>query len=373
LPAATGAFRTPWQLGMSSALTASLLSVIGATAPHLRTHLGIGTAALTVAFVGQTLGALTGSWLLGRLRHPLVELSPMALLAAAAVAVAMLAPALPVLVGAMCVAGAAGFAVNVRAQAETMRRAGAGRTGALSQYHVWGGFGAMAFPLVVAALLSAGVPWHAAFALLICGYLAYAVVNRGLRVVPARGAIGAARPRVGVRGRWATAIAVLGGGIQVTLPLYLGVLLVDRFGATAAGGTAAIGLYALALFAARALGSRALARLSAERQLQLSCGLLLVGYGLLAAAESTVAVLFAVAALGAGSGQLFPLGMARAAREVGDDRYVTALVFSLYAGAQIVIPGGVAVLLHAVELRTALVLTLPVVVVIALAVRLSRR
>src|SRR4051794_12506714 len=74
--------RAPARLAASSALTTSALSVVGATAPDLRVHLGVGTGALTLIFVAQMLGAVVGSWVAGTVRHRLLELSPMAGLAA---------------------------------------------------------------------------------------------------------------------------------------------------------------------------------------------------------------------------------------------------------------------------------------------------
>jgi hypothetical protein len=162
--------RAPWQLAASSALTVAAMTVVGATAPDLREHLGVSTAALTAVFVAQMLGAVIGSWLAGTVRHPVMELSPMAVLAGLAVIVAMLAPTLPLVAGAMCVAGVAAFVVNASSQAETMRRAGGGRAQAISAFHVWGGAGGAAFPLLVAALLAVGVAWQGAFVLLAAGF-----------------------------------------------------------------------------------------------------------------------------------------------------------------------------------------------------------
>ncbi|HWT26252.1 MAG TPA: hypothetical protein VN213_22275, partial [Solirubrobacteraceae bacterium] len=68
----------PWQLASSSALATALMSVVGTTAPDLRAVLGVSTAALTLAFIGQMLGALGGASLAGRVRHPLLEVSPLA-------------------------------------------------------------------------------------------------------------------------------------------------------------------------------------------------------------------------------------------------------------------------------------------------------
>ena len=363
----------PWNLALASALAISSMSVLGATAPPLRAHLGVSTAALTVAFVAQMLGGLVGSWVAGTVRHRLLALTPMGLLAAVALVVAMLAPSLAVLVAAMLVVGVAAFVANAGAQAETMRRAGTGRARALSQYHVWGGAGAAGFPLLVAGLLAVGVPWQAAFALVVAAYLGFAVVNRHEVPAPSTRRAGERHPPVGERARWSIALAVLGGGLQITFPLYLASLLVDHFGASAAAGSAAISVYSFGLLAARAGGTRVLHLFPPDRQLQLSCGSLALGFALLAAAGATGTAMVAAAFLGLGVGQLLPLGMARTARDIGDERYATGLVFSLNSASQMTVPAAVAVMLQIVDLRAALVLTAPIAAVIAVAVWRSGR
>lgn len=368
-----GRGRAPWQLAASSALTVAALTIVGATAPDLREHLDVSTAALTVLFVAQMLGAVVGSWLAGTVRHRLMELSPMAAIAGLAVLVAMLAPTLPLFAAAMCAAGVAAFVVNASSQAETMRRAGPARAQAISAFHVWGGAGGAAFPLLIAALLALGFPWQGAFVLLAAGFTAYAVVNRRRHVVPPARAPGARHPPVSRRGWWAVAVAVLGGGLQITFPLYLASLLVDHFGASEAIGSAGVSAYAFGLLAARALGTRLLPRTGADRQLAAAAACLFGGYALLAAASGAAAVFAAGVLLGMGTGQLLPLGMARAAREIGDDRYATGLVFTLNSALQMAVPGAVALLLQFTDLRNALLLTFPIAVAIALATLRSRR
>jgi fucose permease len=348
------------------------MTVVGATAPDMRERLDVSTAALTVVFVAQMLGAVIGSWLVGSVRHRLMELSPMALTAGLAVLVAMIAPSLPLFAVAMCAAGVAAFVVNASSQAETMRRAGPARSQAISAFHVWGGAGGALFPLFVAALLALGFPWQAAFVLLAAGFAAYAVVNRSRRVVPPAREPGARHPRVSRRGWWAVTLAVLGGGLQITFPLYLASLLVDRFGASAATGSAGVSAYAFGLLAARALGTRLLPRTGPDRQLAVAVACLFSGYALLAAAGGAAAVFAAAVLLGLGTGQLLPLGMARAAREIGDDRYATGVVFTLNSALQMAVPGAVALLLQFTDLRDALLLTFPIAAAIAVATLRSR-
>jgi MFS family permease len=372
VPSPDPAFRTPARLCASSALTVSLMSVVGATAPALRSHLGVSTSALTVAFVFGMLGAVAGSTLAGGAGHRLLELTPLALATAATMALATTVQSLPALTVLMLCAGTAAFALNASSQAETMRRAGDARARALSQFHVWGGAGGAGFPLLVAGMLAIGLPWQAAFALLAAGYLVYALVNRDLRMVRTPRPAGAGRPALSARARWAVAGAVLGGGLQITFPLYLASLLVDSYAAGPALGSAGVSVYAAGVLVARAGGTRVLPRLGVARELQLSCVALVAGYaGVLVA--PTVAVVFAAAfCLGLGTGQLMPLGMARSAREIADDRYATGVVFALNSAMQIVVPGVVALLALALELRVAILLTFPLVVLIACAEWRSR-
>ena len=153
----------------------------------------MSTAALTLAFIGQMLGALGGSWLVGRARHRCCGSARSACWRSPRSRAAAFAPSLALLVAAMLVAGVGAMGANASAQAETMRRAGPRRAQALSQYHVWGGAGAAVFPLAVAGCwpraCTGGRPSRWSMA----GWLAYAWINRDLRVVPA--ARQAASPR----------------------------------------------------------------------------------------------------------------------------------------------------------------------------------
>ena len=208
--------------------------------------------------------------------------------------------------------------------------------------------------------------------LLAAGFMSYAVVNRRRHVVPPAREPGARRPRVGRRGWWAVTVAVLGGGLQITFPLYLASLLVDRFGASEALGSAGVSAYAFGLLAARALGTRLLPRTGTDRQLAVATACLFGGYALLAAASGAPAVFAAGVLLGMGTGQLLPLGMARAAFEIGDDRYASGLVFTLNSALQMAVPGAVALSLQFTDLRSALLLTFPIAVTVAFATRRSR-
>ena len=371
-PPQRAASLAPWQLAVSSSLMIAMMSVVGATAPDLRAYLGVSTSALTLAFIGQMAGAFAGAVIIARARHRVLELSPLALLAAAAVGAAALAPSLPFLVAAMLVAGAGGMGVNATAQAETMRRAGPRRARALSQYHTWGGAGSVVFPLAVAGLLAVGVPWQSAFVLIVVAYVAHAWVNRHLRVVHAQRDTGSARPAIGPRARWAVVVAVVAGGIQLTFPLYFSSLAVDHFGASAATGSAVIGVYALGILIARAGGTAVMPRLPVDRQLRAGCAVMLAGYVLLAVAGALPLLVVAAFLLGLGIGQLLPLGMARSAREIGDDRYSTGIVYTWNSVMQLASPALVALLLQVMDLRAALVATVPLALLIVLAVWRSR-
>jgi MFS family permease len=99
---------------------------------------------------------------------------------------------------------------------------------------------------------------------------------------------------------------------------------------------------------------------------------LLLGYALLAVADSLAATMAAAFLLGLGVGQLLPLGMARSARWIGDDRHATGVVFTFNSVLQLATPGLVALLLQVTDLHVALVLTMPLALVVALAVWESR-
>jgi hypothetical protein len=165
---------------------------------------------------------------------------------------------------------------------------------------------------------------------------------------------------------------VAGGGLQLTFPLYLASLVVDRFGADGATGSATIAVYAFGVLLARAGGTRLLPRLPVDRQLRLGCAFLAGGYGLMALAGGVGGVMAASLLLGLGVGQLLPLGMARSAREIGDDRHATSVVFTWNSAMQLAVPGAVALLLQVTDLHAALLLTFPLALVIALAVWKSR-
>src|SRR3954453_2683557 len=108
--------RAPAPLGAPRAPPPPALSVGGATAPDLRVHLGVGTGALTLIFVAQMLGAVVGSWVAGTVRHRLLELSPMAGLAALCVLAAAASPVLGAMAVAMWAAGVFAFVVNASSQ-----------------------------------------------------------------------------------------------------------------------------------------------------------------------------------------------------------------------------------------------------------------
>ena len=116
-----------------------------------------------------------------------------------------------------------------------------------------------------------------------------------------------------------------------------------------------------------------LPRTGPDRQLAVAVTCLFGGYALLAAAGGAATVFAAGVLLGIGTGQLLPLGMARAAREIGDDRYATGVVFTLNSALQMAVPGAVALFLQFTDLRSALLLTFPIAAAIALATLRSRR
>jgi MFS family permease len=358
-----------WRFTVPSTLAAALLSLLGSTTPGVRTSLDIGTAAIAVVFIGQTIGAIAGSAIVGVTRHALTNRRPMALLAAASLVAAGLAVTWWMLLICMTVVGFAAFVTQTRAQADMARQAGEARAYALGVFHVWGGAGAFAFPLTLAALLAIGVTWRAGYVLLAVAFAVYAVA-----VPPSR--VRQASALKSIRGlpaglRWVTLVPVLGLSVQVTVPLFLAALLVDEFGTSASAGTATISAYAFGLLVARVAGTRLLPRVGERLELRLGAALLIAGYAGLALAPGVGAVVVASVVIGFGVGQMLPLGMARVARVVDDDDVASSLVFTLASVAQLVLPGFVAVAQLLVGLRGAVCLTLGAVLVLAVAIRIS--
>jgi MFS family permease len=361
----------PWQLRAPSTLGLATLSLLGATGPGVERAFGLGSGALAVAFAAQTTGALLGALAVGALRHPLLRGRPAALMTAVLLLAAGAAPSFALLALAMLGAGAACFVVNVRAQADVSRLAGTARSRELLRFHVWGGGGGFAFPLLVAGLLALGLSWRAGYWLLAAPFAAYAVVAAPSLEAehPPRNSGG--RPRLSRRARFAVASASSGVAIQVTIPLFLATLLVHEFGTSEAAGSAAVSAYALGLFASRAAGLRLLPRCGPDRLLGSLAAIALAAYVPLALAGSAVSVAAAALLLGVGIGPVMPLAMARAATLIGDDRYASSLVFTLNGAAQMALPAAVAAGLLVTSLQTALAATAALAAFLAVAVRLS--
>jgi len=370
--ATPGAVSAPASLCVTSALATAALSLVGTTGPEVREVFATGTEALAAIFVAQTAGTFVGSALVGPLPDRWLQPLPAGGLTAAALLVAAAAPSVWILGAAMAVSGLGAFLLVTAAQAEVARRSPGARARALSAFHVWGGAGALVAPLAFSAVLGLGVSWRIAFVLIAGAFAVYAVwgaarvaLQPGARVPSAR------RPRITRRARWALAVPVLGVGLQLTLGLYLASLLVDDFGASSAAGSAVVGLYALGLLVARVTVSRLGARTEGPAPLRVSAAVLLVAYAGFALSPSAWTTGLAAVALGVGIGPLLPLGMARVAAELEDDRAASALVFALNAVSQVAVPAFVVLLGLAVDLHLALTATAGIAVVVAFAVRSS--
>jgi len=370
-PAAVSA---PASLCVTSALATAALSLVGTTGPEVRDAFAVGTEALAALFVAQTLGTLVGSALVGPLPDRWLQPLPAGGLTAAALLVAAVAPSVWVLGAAMAVSGLGAFLLVTAAQAEVARRSPGARGRALSAFHVWGGAGALIAPLAFSAGLGTGVSWRIAFVLIAGAFAAYAGWGAArVQLRPGRRVPSAQRPSLSARARWSLLVPVLGVGLQLTFGLYLASLLVDDFDASSAAGSAVVGLYALGLLASRVVVARLGARTEGPGPLRASAVVLLVAFLGFGASPSAWTTALAAVALGAGIGPLLPLGMARVAAELEDDRAASALVFALNAVSQIAVPAFVVALVVAVDLHLALTATAVFAVVVALAVRLSER
>lgn len=347
------------------------MTALGATAPAVSAEFDVSVATVGVAFAFQSLGMIGGSALVGSLRHRHLRVWPLSLATAGAIAVAAVAPSFLLFTFALTVAGIGCYTVNAGAQAAMMRSGGADPAPAIGRFHVYGGVGAVGFPLVTALLLSAGVSWRGAFALLALVYCVYAAACFRISLMGAVRTRGG-RPRISPRARWAAVVVLVGAGIQVCVPLFLASLVVDRFGTSEAAGSATVAAYWFGMLAARVGGTRLLPRLGSDRELWISCAFLVAGYVGLGAATGHEVVTAGALLIGAGCGQLFPLAAVRVARELGDAGYSAGLVFALNGAALVVIPLAVSALLTVVEIQEALIMTSPLVVLVAVGVARSR-
>jgi fucose permease len=108
-------------------------------------------------------------------------------------------------------------------------------------------------------------------------------------------------------------------------------------GMTVARASLMVSAYWMALLAGRWAGSVALQRVAERTVLLPSLGLALLAVAVLVAPHSTVAVLVAVAATGAGFGPVFPIGVSRMLARVRDHRN-TGWVFAVTASGGAVLP-----------------------------------
>lgn len=332
----------------------------------------MGYGAIAALFVAQTIGALLGATAVGVADSPLFRLGPLALATALGLLVATLSPAYLVLMAAIVVAGCAGYAISTRAQADLSHGAAGRRGHALGVFHVWGGVGSVFLPLALSLMLLAGLPWRSAPALMAVAYVAYLVLGRGAALSPPP------QPVRGLRGidataRWSATVAVLGTGVQLTVPLWLPTLLVDAYATSQAAASASVSAYAVALLAARVAATCLLPVVGEANELRASVALALTGYSILALAGGPVLVVLGAMLVGAGVGPLLPLGVGRTIRATGDDRLASSLVMAAASGAQIVLPALVVVLATVVGLQSALAATAVAIVVAGVAVRRSGR
>ena len=269
-------------------------------------------------------------------------------------------------------AGAAAFVVNTRAQADVSRLAGEARSRELLRFHVWGGAGGFATPLLVAGALALGLSWRAGYWMLAALFLAYAAVAVPALEATAASDVAGRRRRLTASAWLAVASAAGGIAIQVTVPLFLASLLVGAYGAGDAAGTTAVGCFALAVLAGRALAVALLPRLGPDRLLRALTLVALAAYAPLALADSAVAVAAATTLLGAGIGPVMPLAVARAAQVIRDDRSASSLAFTLSGVAQMALPAAVAASTPALGLQGALAGTAVVAAFLVLAVARSQ-
>jgi MFS family permease len=332
-----------WWLFAPSPLAAAALGLVSAVSPALRADVKIGYAGLAALFVAQTIGTVTGAAIVGLSRSRLMRPIPMCLLAATALCLCVTQRHLGVLLVLFACSGFAVFALNARAQSEISLIAGAGRTRMLSVFHVLGGGGGVAFPILIAVLLWAGVSWRAIFVVLAVVFVLYAFACRAWKPTdhPEGVRIGAILELVHGRARAALIVAVLGLGLQAAVPLWIPAIMHDRFGASPASASAVVGLYMLSLLATRIAATFAIPRVAERSVLIVAAASVVVGHVVLFFAPNPAAMLVATVLLGGGAGPLLPVAIARVVHSSGHDRLGTAAVMSLAAAAQIVLPASV--------------------------------
>jgi MFS family permease len=332
-----------WWLFAPSPLAAAALGLVSAVSPALRADVKIGYAGLAALFVAQTVGTVTGAAIVGLSHSRLMRPIPMCLLAATALCLCVTQRHLGVLLALFACSGFAVFALNARAQSDISLIAGADRTRMISVFHVLGGAGGFAFPILIALLLRAGVPWRAVFVVLAVVFALYAFACRAWKPGdhPEGIGIGAILGLVRGRARPALIVAVFGFALQAAVPLWIPTIMHDRFGASPASASAIVGLYMLALLATRIAATFAIPRFTERLVLVVAAASVVLGHVILFLAPNPGAMLVATVLLGGGAGPLLPVAIARVVHWSGHDRLGTAAVMSLAAAAQIVLPASV--------------------------------
>lgn len=318
-----------------------MLGFVGAVGPELKDDLGIGYNGIAALFVGQTLGSMCGAASVGVSGARLLRPVPMALLAGAALAFAAgVAQRLEVMVLFLACAGFAAYTINARAQGDLSAIAGERRATVLGVFHVFGGAGAVLFPLVIAGLLALGISWRVAAALLAAVFAAYAwPCRRWPRGEPPAGLHFESLRRI-ARGNAGAAlvVAVVGVGLQIAVPLWIPTILHDRFHASSAAATTSAAVYMVALLATRVGSALVVGRVGGRSLLVAGAAAVFAGHIVLWFAGDVPTMLVATVLVGAGAGPLLPVGIARVAMWSKADRLGTSAVMALAGVAQIVLP-----------------------------------
>jgi MFS transporter, FHS family, glucose/mannose:H+ symporter len=337
----TGSVRVPWWLYVPSPLTGVLFSLLGATGPELRSVTAIGYGGIAAIFIAQTVGTIGGAAASGVSKSLLFRPIPMALISAAALALVALVDDPLALIPILCVAGFGCYSLNARAQADLSLGSGGRPARALSLYHVFGGLGAALFPFVIAGLLRVGASWRVPFIVVGGLFAAYGVAclkwpHSG---DPPELRLSALRRVVKGRSGAALIVACVGTGVMFSVPLWIPTLMHERFGWSSAAASLTSSVYMLALLVSRLVATVLVTRVSGRLILLTSALLVVAGHVLLFTAWSAAALLLAAVAVGAGSGPLLPVAIARVALWSKDDRLGTATVMGLAAASQILFPG----------------------------------
>ncbi len=169
-------------VGWTMALVPSLLRVI-------KGDFGQDDAGIGLLYLVSALLFASGAFLVGMLAERVGRrtlLVGSALVLAAGLLTEAMAPAWPVMLAGVALAGGGGGAIDAAVNGAIMDLAATGRGSALNRLHLFYSVGSLAAPIVVGSLVDAGVDWRVAIGVTGVAALAIVLPIRAIGAVPAR-------------------------------------------------------------------------------------------------------------------------------------------------------------------------------------------